>query len=44
VLEFEVAVSTTFSRILKRGHIHHKQSEVTGGIAFIDGLFDPAAA
>jgi transposase-like protein len=26
-------------RTIKRGHIHHRQPEVTGEIAFIDGLF-----
>ncbi len=31
-------------RTIKRGHIHHKQPGVTGEIAFIKGLFDPATA
>ncbi len=31
-------------RTIKRGHIHHKQPAVTGEIAFIDVLFNPAAA
>lgn len=31
-------------RTIKRGHIHHKQSGVAGEIAFVDGLFNTAAA
>ncbi|GLO69114.1 hypothetical protein MACH17_06310 [Phaeobacter inhibens] len=30
-------------RTSKRGHIHHKQPNVQGEIAFIDSLFDTAA-